>query len=181
MLDLARTTRNYVESLVAFVDAELSPDERLRVEAAAQALSPDDLSISAARLRGSTMSHAAWIHTSRIRSGLRAGWQALFQDVDVVLCPPMPTVAFRHDHSLPIWARVLDLDGKKLPYDDQLAWAGIATSNGLHATTMPIGHDDRGLPIGVQIIGGYLDDNTTITVAGLVEREFVGFTPLPNF
>jgi amidase len=180
MPDLARTTRNYVELLGAFLSADLSPDERLRTEAAAQALSPDNLSLPAAFLRGQTMSHAAWIRTSRIRSGLRAGWQALFEDVDIVLCPPMPTVAFRQDHSSPMGARELDIDGKKVPYDDQIAWAGIATSNGLPATTMPIGHDDDGLPIGVQIIGGYLDDNTTIAFAGLVEREFGGFTPPPS-
>ena len=126
------------------------------------------------------MSHAAWIRTSRIRGGLRARWQALFEDVDVVLCPPMPTVAFPHDHSSPSGTRQLDIDGKKVPYDDQIAWAGIATSNGLPATTMPIGHSDSGLPIGVQIIGGYLDDNTTIAFAGLVEREFGGFTPPPS-
>ena len=179
MPDLASTTRNYVELLAAFFSADLSPDDRLRVEAAAHALSPDDLSIAAARLRGLTMTHAAWIKTSRVRSGLRARWQALFQDVDVVLCPPMPTVAFPHDHS-PIRARELDIDGKKVPYGNLLAWAGIATSNGLPATTMPIGHTDGGLPIGVQIIGGYLDDNTTIAFASLVEREFGGFTPPPS-
>ena len=44
---------------------------------------------------------------------------------------------------------------------------------------MPIGHDDDGLPIGVQI-GGYLDDNTTIAFAGLLEREFGGFIPPPS-
>jgi amidase len=148
MPDLARTTRNYVELLSAFFSADLSPDERLRVEAAAQALSPDDLSIPAARLRGLTMSHAAWIKSGRVRYGLRAGWQALFQDVDVVLCPPMPTVAFPQDHS-PMRARELDIDGKKLPYGNLIAWAGIATSNWLPATTMPIGHVDSGLPIGV--------------------------------
>ncbi len=175
MPDLARTTRNYVQQLAAFFSADLSPDERLRVEAAAQALSPDDLSITAARLRGLTMSHAAWIKTSRVRTGLRARWQALFQDVDVVLCPPMPTVAFPHDHSSPMMARELDIDGKKVPYGNQLAWAGIATSNGLPATTMPIAHTDGGLPIGVQIIGGYLEDRTTIAFAGLIEREFGGF------
>jgi amidase len=179
MPDLALTTRNYVELLSAFFSAEVSPDERLRVEAAAQALSPDDLSIPAARLRGLTMTHAAWIKTGRVRAGLRARWQALFQDIDVVLCPPMPTVAFPHDHS-PMWARELDIDGKKVPYGNLLAWAGIATSNGLPATTMPIAHTDGGLPIGVQIIGGYLDDNTTIAFAGLVEREFGGFTPPPS-
>ena len=180
MPDLARTTRNYVELLSAFLSADLSPDERLRVEAAAQALSPDDLSIPAARLRGLTMSHAAWIKTSRVRYGLRAGWQALFRDIDVVLCPPMPTVAFPHDHSSPMRARELDIDGKKVPYGNLIAWAGIATSNGLPATTMPIAHTDGGLPIGMQIIGGYLDDNTTIAFAGLVEREFGGFTPPPS-
>jgi amidase len=176
MPDLARTTRNYVELLAAFRSADLSPDERLRVEAAAQALSPDDLSIPAARLRGLTMSHAAWIRTSRIRGGLRAGWQALFEEIDVVLCPPMLTVAFTHDHA-PQLTRQLDIDGQKVPYGNQIAWAGIATSNGLPATTMPIGHDDGGLPIGMQIIGGYLDDRTTIAFAGMIEREFGGFTP----
>jgi amidase len=180
MPDLASTTRNYVELLAAFFSADLAPDDRLRVEAAAQALSPDDLSIPAARLRGLTMTHAAWTKTSRIRSGLRARWQALFQDVDVVLCPPMPTVAFPHDHSSPMRSRELDIDGKKVPYGNQIAWAGIATSNGLPATTMPIAHTDGGLPIGVQIIGGYLDDNTTIAFAGLVEREFGGFIPPPS-
>jgi len=180
MPDLALTTRNYVELLSAFFNTDLAPDDRLRVEAAAQALSPDDLSIAAARLRGLTMTHAAWIKMGRVRSGLRARWQALFQDFDVVLCPPMPTVAFPHDHSSPMGARELDIDGKKVPYYNQLAWAGIATSNGLPATTVPIAHTDSGLPIGVQIIGGYLDDNTTIAFAGLVEREFGGFTPPPS-
>ena len=169
-----------VELLAAFFSADTPPNERLRVEAAAQALSPDDLSLMAAYLRGQTMSHAAWIRTSRIRGGLRAAWQKLFEDVDVVLCPAMPTVAFRHDHSSPSETRQLDVDGNKVPYDNQIAWAGIATSNGLPATTMPIGHDDGGLPIGVQIIGGFLDDRTTIAFAGLVEREFGGFVPPPS-
>jgi amidase len=179
MPDLARTTRNYVELLAAFFTADTPPDERLRIEAAAQALSPDDLSLTAALLRGRTMSHSAWIRTSRFRGGLRAGWQALFKDVDVMLCPPMPTVAFPHDHSFPNRARQLDIDGTKVPYNDQLVWAGIATSNGLPATTMPIAHSDSGLPIGVQVIGGYLEDRTTIAFAGLIEREFGGFTPPP--
>jgi amidase len=47
-------------------------------------------------------------------------------------------------------------------------------------TTMPIGNTQNGLPIGVQIVGGFLDDNTTIAFAGLVEREFGGFTLPPG-
>jgi amidase len=52
MPDLARTTRNYVELLAAVFSADTPPEERLRTEAAAQALSPDDLSLMAAFLRG---------------------------------------------------------------------------------------------------------------------------------
>jgi len=129
-------------------------------------------------LRGLTMSHAEWIRTSRIRGGLRLRWLTLFQDVDVVLRPPMPTVAFPHNHS-PQFARRLDIDGAAVPYNDQSVWAGIATLNGLPATTMPIGRSDDGLPIGVRIVGGYLEDRTTIAFARLIEREFGGFTPPP--
>jgi amidase len=100
--------------------------------------------------------------------------------VDVILCPPMPTTAFLHDHSPPR-TRQLDVDGRKIPYYDQLAWAAVATLTGLPATVAPIGRDTSGLPVGVQIIGSYLNDRTTIAFAGLIEREFGGFTPPPNF
>ncbi|HJU19966.1 MAG TPA: amidase [Stellaceae bacterium] len=179
MPNLAFTTRNYRELLSAFRSADLSPEERVRIEAAAAALSPDDLSLTAALLRGFTMTHPAWVRTSRIRAGLRARWQALFQDIDVVLCPPMPTPAFAHDHA-PMRTRQIDIDGRTVPYGDQIAWSAVATLIGLPATVAPIGHSESGLPIGVQIIGGYLDDRTTIAFAGLIEREFGGFTPPPN-
>jgi amidase len=176
--DLAETSRTYRELLSAFFAADLPPEARERVEVAAKAPSPDDRNLAASSLRGLTMSHAEWIRASRIRGGLRARWQALFQEIDVVLCPPMPTVAFPQDHS-PQFARQLDIDGVKVPYNDQSVWAGIATLNGLPATTIPISHTDSGLPIGMQIIGGYLQDRTTIAFAGLTEREFGGFVPPP--
>jgi amidase len=178
--DLAQTSRIYRELLSAVFAVDLAPEMRERVEAAASTLSPDDQSLAASGLRGQVMSHAEWVRKSRIRAGLRARWLALFQEVDIVLCPPMPTVAFPHDHS-PRYARKLDIDGTQVPYFDQSVWAGIATLNGLPATTAPIGHSDNGLPIGVQIVGGYLEDYTTIAFAGLIEREFGGFGPPPRF
>ena len=75
--------------------------------------------------------------------------------------------------------RQLDVDGRKIPYNDQSAWAGMAILTGLPATTAPMGRSDSGLPIGVQIIGGFLEDRTTIAFAGLIEREFGGFVPPP--
>ena len=157
---------------------QVPPEARERIEAAAKTLSADDQSLVAEQLRGSTISHPDWIRKSRVRGGLRARWVALFQDIDVMLCPPMPTVAFPHDHA-PRNSRQLEIDGAKIPYFDQMAWSGIATLNGLPATIAPIGRGDGGLPIGVQIIGNYLEDRTTIAFAGLIEREFGGFAPPP--
>ncbi len=175
--DLALTSRIYRELLSAFFSADLPPEVARRVSRPPPGLCRRTTRASRpAGLRGLTISHQEWIRKSRIRGGLRARWLALFQEVDLVLCPPMPTVAFPHDHS-PQYARKLDVDGNEVPYNDQSVWAGIATLNGLPATTMPIGRTDSGLPIGVQIIGGYLEDRTTIAFAGLVEREFGGFTP----
>jgi len=176
--DLAQTTRTYFELLAAFSAADLPPEVRERVEAAAKSLAADDQSLTAANLHGLTMSHPDWVRKSRVRTGLRAHWQALFEDVDVVLCPPMPTPAFPHDHG-PRLARQLDIDGQKVPYNDQKAWIGVATLTGLPATVAPIGRSESGLPIGVQIIGGYLEDRTTIAFAGMIEREFGGFFPPP--
>ena len=61
-----------------------------------------------------------------------------------------------------------------------MAAVGIATLTGLPATAAPNGRSDSGLPIGVQIIGGYLEDRTTMAFAGLIEHEFGGFVPPPG-
>jgi len=172
--DLARTTRTYGELLAANYSLDLSPDDHARIDAAAKALSPEDQSLAAYRLRGITANHSEWIRASRVRGALRGQWFNPFQEVDIVLCPPMPSLAFPHDHTRQ-GSRQLDIDGSKIPYNDQMAWAGIATLNGLPATTMPNGRSESGLPIGVQIIGGYLEDRSTIAFAGLIEREFGGF------
>jgi amidase len=176
--DLAVTGRIYRQLLSAYFSVDIPPETRERAEAMAKTMAPDDPSYLAAAVRGITMSHQDWIRASRTRTGLRARWLMLFQDVDVVLCPPMPTVAFARDHS-PQFSRKLDIDGATVPYNDQTIWAGPATLNGLPATTMPIDRTAEGLPIGVQIVGNFLEDRTTIAFAGMVEREFGGFTPPP--
>jgi len=44
-----------------------------------------------------------------------------------------------------------------------------------------IAGDEHGLPVAVRIIGGYLDDRTTIAFAGMIERAFGGFVSPPSF
>ena len=71
--------------------------------------------------------------------------------------------------------RIISIETETLPYRNLQIWPGIATGPGLPATAIPIGMSNDGLPIGVQIIGAYLDDRTTIKLAELIEREFGGF------
>jgi amidase len=44
---------------------------------------------------------------------------------------------------------------------------------------VPIDRSEADLPVGVQIVGPYLEDRTTIAFAELIEREFGGFVPPP--
>jgi amidase len=78
----------------------------------------------------------------------------------------MPTAAFKHDQA-------------EMPaaYANNVIWAGLATGAGLPATVAPIGRTETGLPIGVQIIGPYLEDSTPIQFAQLLEQAFGGFVP----
>jgi amidase len=71
------------------------------------------------------------------------------------------------------------VDGVAMPYGAQSTWSSVATLTGNPATTMPIGRDRDGLPIGMQIVGPLLEDRTTLAFAGLVEREFGGFVAPP--
>ena len=145
-------------------------------------LSADDHSLAAERARGAVISHRDWIAADVARARLREQWRLLFQEWDVVLYPPFAVPAFPIDHSLPIEARRIEIDGQEYPYNDVCyVWADPATTCGLPATVAPIDRSPHGLPIGVEIIGPQLGDRTTIAFAGLLEREFGGFTPPPGF
>jgi len=126
------------------------------------------------------MSHRDWIAANDARARLREQWQSLFREWDVVLCPAAATPAFPHDHNPDQNSRVIEIDGKIYPYRDQSVWSAIATTPGLPATVAPIDQTEIGLPIGIQIVGPYLEDNTTIEFARLIEQEFGGFISPPN-
>ena len=152
-------------------------DQYKRAQAAAEELKEEDRSLVAERSRGAVLSQRDWIAADRAISGLQNRWREVFREWDVVLCPPMPTPAFPHDHVMPYSARNIEIEGKEYPYFDQWVWPEIATTPGLPPTAMPIGLSETGLLIGVQIVAPYLKDRTTLAYAELIEREFGGFIP----
>jgi amidase len=179
--DFAASSRLYLRMLMSFLGASFTPEAYAGAQAAAAALPPDDSSLGAARLRGIVSSHRDWLMDEGARARLRAQWRELFKSYDAVICPIMPTPAYPHDHSPDQEKRRVRIDGKDHPYSDQLTWPGIATLPGLPATAIPTGFSPDGLPVGVQIVGPWLEDRTPLMLAELIEREFGGFVPPPMF
>ncbi len=179
--DLTLTSRTYMTLLMSIFGADIPLDAYKGVESTASSVPAHIDTMDAVRARGLVASHRDWILADRARTGLRAAWRKLFGDFDVVLCPVMPTPAYPHDHSPDQRRRTIDIDGVASSYQDQILWPGIATVTGLPATAMPIGLSPEGLPIGMQVIGPWLEDRTPLRFAELAEQEFGGFKPPPGF
>ncbi|MFF0490943.1 amidase [Nocardia sp. NPDC004068] len=178
--DLTVTAKTYLTLLMSQFGGDMSPDEHRRLEAALAELPPGDDGVEATILRAFLISHGDWVKADRTRHALAAQWRRLCGEFDVVLCPVTPTPAFPHDHS-EMDQRTLEIDGAAYPYNYNLIWASIATLLGLPSTAVPIGRTDEGLPFGMQIVGPFLEDHTTLRFAELVEREFGGFVAPPGF
>jgi amidase len=179
--DFAESSRLYMRMLMSFLGAFFAPEVIAGAQAGAAQLPADNKSLAAERLRGMTQSHRDWVLDDGARGRLRAQWRELFKTFDAVICPIMPTPAYPHDHSPQQEARRIKIDGKDYAYPDQLAWPGIATLPGLPATAIPLGLSPEGLPVGIQIVGPWLEDRTPLELAALIEREFGGFVPPPMF
>lgn len=121
--------------------------------------------------------HRDWLAAHQLRQQMRARWARWFEDYDVLLAPVTITPAFAHDHTHPQYDRRVQVDGQSRAYDDLMAWPSVATFAYLPATAVPVGRTAAGLPVGMQIIGPYLEDRTTIDFAGRLTELIGGFTP----
>lgn len=109
-----------------------------------------------------------WLDLVDAQHRARRRFAALFEEIDAIVAPAFGTAAFPHDDE-PQWRkRTLVVDGEETPFGDQFVWAGLASFPNLPATALPIGKDETGLPLGAQIIGPFLEDRTTIALAGWI-------------
>ncbi len=121
--------------------------------------------------------HLDWLRANERRARYGARWAAFFERFDVLLCPVTMVAAIPHDHEGSPWTRRITVDGASRPYMDLLGWIAGATAYHLPATAAPIGRTASGLPVGLQIIGPYLEDHTPIDFARRLAEIIGGFQP----
>lgn len=178
--DLDQIASTFGQLLMAFFGADMPQAAYDGLKAHVANLPPGFPEAAANEMRGLVLTHRDWIAADRARFGIAHQWQQVFREWDLVLCPVLPTPAFVHDHA-DIDARVIDVDGRGIPYKAQAIWSSVAAVGGLPATAMPVGLSPNGLPMGIQAIGPYLEDATPIRFAELAEREFGGFVAPPGW
>jgi amidase len=176
--DLGKINALFLTVVSAVSSAGRPLEEQRQMIAARDALAADDETLTAAFLRGCGISYRDWTLLLRTRQALSGTLRELFQSFDVLICPVAPTPAIPHDHGG--MDRTIEVDGARTSYWAQGSWNTIASLLGFPATVAPIGRSRRsGLPIGAQIVGPYLEDQTPLTFAALLEQERGGLFQPP--
>ncbi len=126
---------------------------------------------------GSTARADEVLAAQRARQAMKDRIAQLFASTDAILMPIAPTTAFKHDHSEPFGARVLDVDGKQVSYSTMLGWIALATALHLPSLAVPAGRGVSGLPVGVQLVGPLNGEERLFDFAAAVEEALDGFSP----
>jgi amidase len=180
-VDTARAHALYLQLLRGATGALLPPDVFAKSREDAAKLLAEESSYRAKVLRGVVQDHRSWVEAHEERTRMRRAWAAFFEEYDVVLCPAAASAAFPHDQKVERPDRTILVNGRRENYNDQLFWAGLASLVYLPATVAPAGLTPEGLPVGVQVVGPYLGDRTTIQFARLLAAEIGGFVPPPGY
>ncbi|MEO6086242.1 MAG: amidase family protein, partial [Umezawaea sp.] len=179
---LEASDRVYRRLLMGALSSGLADEGVAGIDAGLAQLPPAADDFGTRHMRGLVQRHRDWLRTDEERWQMRRQWAGFFRDYDVLVCPVLSLPAIPHDQSLDLEARVIEVNGVTRPYWDFVTWVGIANLLGLPAASVPIGRTrGNGLPVGLQIIGPYLEDRTVIEFARHVAQHVPGFEPPPSF
>ena len=99
------------------------------------------------------------------RNSYYDGWRAIMEKFHIVLTPTLPITAFEAGADYPP-----TLNGNPTSY---LGWTKFTypfNITGQPAATVPVGFDRDGLPVGLQIVGRWRQDDTVLRAAAAFEQ-----------
>ncbi len=166
------TTYLYLVSLAVFGGAL---DETKFDEVRRRAATGTGIDAAMARAQTDPYKPIAAHEEQRIQA--RDAWQRYFRGHDVFLLPPAFSAALRHNPS----GAPIPVPGGSREIMDLAWWIGFPTLTGCPATVAPIGRTRGGLPVGIQIMGPYLEDATTIDFAARLKGVIGGFERPPGY
>ncbi|HAJ64096.1 MAG TPA: Asp-tRNA(Asn)/Glu-tRNA(Gln) amidotransferase GatCAB subunit A [Cyanobacteria bacterium UBA8543] len=104
---------------------------------------------------------AYYLKAQKVRTLLKQDFEAAFEKVDVLVCPTAPTTAFKAGEKTedPLSMYLGDL--MTIP----------VSLTGLPGISVPCGFDEKGLPIGMQLIGKVLREDQLFQVAYAYEQS----------
>ncbi|MEA5462477.1 Asp-tRNA(Asn)/Glu-tRNA(Gln) amidotransferase subunit GatA [Leptothoe sp. PORK10 BA2] len=113
---------------------------------------------------------AYYLQAQKVRTLIKQDFEAAFKDVDVLMTPTVPSTAFKAG------AKVDD------PLSMYLSDLMTITVNlaGLPGISLPCGFDQAGLPIGMQLIGNALREDTLFEVASAYEQATPWHEKMPQ-
>lgn len=119
-----------------------------------------------------TLSHgyyeAFYKKAQNVRTLLIEDYKRAFTEVDVVIAPTAPVAALKlgEFEKYPFFGEVMDVLNEP------------AAITGVPAISIPVGLTNEKLPVGMQIVGNYLEEGTILNLANQFEKEteFFGVT-----
>lgn len=104
---------------------------------------------------------AYYLKALKVRRLVKEDYDRAFQEVDVIICPAAPSVAYKIGEKIDNPLEMYLQDACTVPLN--LA--------GLPGIVLPCGYSSSGMPIGMQIIGKALDEETIIRTAYTYEQS----------
>jgi amidase len=123
--------------------------------------------------------HLIWLRAHQQRALLRRVWADWFQEYDCLLCPITPTPPFAHDQQGTVNDRWVTINGTSRNQVHLFPWVGLVGVAYLPSTAVPVGFTKTGLPVGMQVVGPFLEDRTPLFLAHELSKLLEGFTKPP--
>jgi amidase len=178
--DLGAVHRCYEKLLWPILSGGMSAEDVAELHRVTTLAEPDHDNAFDRFARAVTLRHRDWIALDDERQKLRAAWADFFRRFDVLLCPEWSVPAIPHQHEGGLFERTVLVNGAERPYVDLIVWAGLVTMAWLPSTLAPVGRTRDGLPVGLQVVGPYLEDRTTIDFATRLGEVIGGYEPPPG-